>query len=140
MFNFAIYAADTASNSAQAAASSGSPWASMIFFLILIAALMLLMIIPQKKREKKAQAMLDSLKPGMRIRTIGGIYGTIVTVKKDYITIVSGPDDVKLEFLKGAIATIEDAPQSEEAVEEAAEETALEFSEDNEAADNAETK
>ena len=32
---------------------------------------------PQKKQQKRRQEMLDSLKPGVKIVTAGGVYGTI---------------------------------------------------------------
>jgi len=99
MFNNALYLA----------ASGGNPIISLVFMGVLLIGLFLIMILPQKKREKQMKQMLDSLRPGTRIRTIGGIYGTIVTVKEDLVTIVTGPDDVRLVFVKGAIATIEDA-------------------------------
>ncbi|MBS7306985.1 MAG: preprotein translocase subunit YajC [Eubacteriales bacterium] len=77
--------------------------------IIIIVAMLLLMIIPQRKREKKVKQMLESLKPGDRIRTIGGIYGTITSVRDDVITISVGPDKVRMVFARGAVATIEDS-------------------------------
>ena len=94
------------------AAQGGGSWTSLIFMGVLMVGLILIMIIPQKKREKQMKQMLDSIKLGQRIRTIGGIYGTVVSVKEDYVTIVSGPDDVRLTFVKGAVATIEEAEES----------------------------
>ena len=93
------------------AAQGGGSWTSLIFMGVLMVGLILIMIIPQKKREKQMKQMLDSIKLGQRIRTIGGIYGTVVSVKEDYVTIVSGPDDVRLTFVKGAVATIEEAEE-----------------------------
>ncbi len=79
------------------------------FLIIMMIALFAVMIIPQRKREKKIKAMLDGIKVGDRIRTIGGIYGTVSSVKDNHVTIVVGPDKVKLVFAKNAIATVEDA-------------------------------
>ena len=69
----------------------------------------LLMIVPQKRRDKKIRAMLDSLKVGDNIKTIGGIYGKIISVKEDLVTIETGPEKAKIVFAKGAIATVEAA-------------------------------
>ena len=47
--------------------------------LILIAALIIMFVLSarsNKKRQKQYQSMLDGLKAGSRVRTIGGIYGT----------------------------------------------------------------
>ena len=78
--------------------------------IILMIALFAVMIIPQRKREKKINDMLANLKPGDRVRTIGGIYGTITAIKDDVVTISVGPDKVRLVFIRGAIASVEDSP------------------------------
>jgi len=78
--------------------------------IILMIALFAVMIIPQRKREKKIKDMLANLKPGGRVRTIGGIYGTITAIKDDVVTISVGPDKVRLVFIRGAIASVEDSP------------------------------
>ena len=78
--------------------------------IILMIALFAVMIIPQRKREKKIKDMLANLKPGDRVRTIGGIYGTITAIKDDVVTISVGPDKVSLVFIRGAIASVEDSP------------------------------
>lgn len=80
----------------------------MLFILMI--ALFAVMIIPQRKREKKIKDMLANLKPGDRVRTIGGIYGTITAIKDDVVTISVGPDKVRLVFIRGAIASVEDSP------------------------------
>jgi len=77
--------------------------------ILLMVALFALMIIPQRKREKKIKNMLANLKPGDRVRTIGGIYGTITAIKDDVVTMSVGPDKVRLVFVRGAIATVEDS-------------------------------
>ena len=87
----------------------GSSW-FLIVMLVLMVGLFFVMSIPQRKREKKVKEMLAAIKPGDRVRTIGGIYGTVTSVKDDVITMSVGPDKVRLVFARGAIATIEDAP------------------------------
>ena len=49
-----------------------------------------MLIRPQRKKDKKVKEMLDNLKHGDRITTIGGIYGTIVAIKDDTITLAIG--------------------------------------------------
>ena len=77
--------------------------------ILLMVALFAMMIIPQRKREKKIKNMLANLKPGDRVRTIGGIYGTITAIKDDVVTMSVGPDKVRLVFVRGAIATVEES-------------------------------
>ena len=83
---------------------------TLIIMLVLMVGLFLVMSIPQRKREKKVKEMLAALKPGDRVRTIGGMYGTVTSVKDDVITLSVGPDKARLVFARAAIATIEDAP------------------------------
>jgi len=78
------------------------------FLIILMIAMFAIMIIPQRKRDKKIKEMLNSLKPGDRVRTIGGVYGTISSIKDDVVVLAVGPDKVKLVFARGAIAQVED--------------------------------
>jgi preprotein translocase subunit YajC len=43
------------------------------------------------------------------VRTIGGIYGTISSIRDDVVVLLVGPDKVKLVFARGAIAQVEEA-------------------------------
>ena len=64
-----------------------------------------LMIRPQQKKQKEKQTMLDNLKAGDEILTIGGIYGKIEGInEKDNRLIVSIGKDVKVNIARSAIA------------------------------------
>lgn len=71
-------------------------WAAIFYFLL---------ILPNKKKQKKQQEMLESLKEGTEIMTIGGIKGTIVTVGPEFVDI-RVDKGVKLTIRKSAIASI----------------------------------
>ena len=86
--------------------------------IVLMVAMFAIMIIPQRRRDKKVKDMLGNLKAGDRVRTIGGIYGTIGTIKDDTIILLVGPDKVKLVFARGAIAQVEDAGVENEMTQE----------------------
>ena len=88
---------------------TGSNLTMLILPLILVVVMIVVMIIPQRRRDKKVKDMLSSLKQGDRVRTIGGIYGTISSIKDDVIILSVGPDKVKLVFARGAISQVEDA-------------------------------
>ena len=77
--------------------------------IVLMIAMFAIMIIPQRRRDKKVKDMLGSLKAGDRVRTIGGIYGTISSIRDDVVVLAVGPDKVKLVFARGAISQVEDA-------------------------------
>ena len=88
--------------------SLGSFFSGSGMFIIMMIVLLLVMIIPQRTRDKKIKDMLASIKVGDRVRTIGGIYGTVTNIKDDIITISVGPDKARLVFARGAIANVED--------------------------------
>ncbi len=86
--------------------------------IVLMVAMFAIMIIPQRRRDKKVKNMLGGLKAGDRVRTIGGIYGTISSIKDDTVMLLVGPDKVKLVFARGAIAQVEDAGVENEMTQE----------------------
>ena len=57
---------------------------------------------PQKNAQKQREAMLSSLKVGNRVITIGGIYGTIVSLT-DEIVRLKVADNVEIEMARGSI-------------------------------------
>jgi len=59
----------------------------MIFVIVL---LYFMMIRPQKKREKETRAMLDALKVGDKVVTIGGICGKISKIKDEFVFLETG--------------------------------------------------
>ena len=77
---------------------------SMIMIVAMLAMLYFFMIRPENKRKKEAQNMRDSLTVGDVITTIGGITGTICTVKENTIVIESGVDRVRIELTKWAVS------------------------------------
>ena len=86
--------AEAAEGGAAEAAEEISPAASMLQMVIPLLAMGLIfyfmLIRPQRKKDKQVKDMLASLKRGDRVTTIGGIYGTIETIKDDTITLVIG--------------------------------------------------
>ena len=50
-----------------------------------------LLILPQQRKQKKQQAMIDSLKSGDEIVTLGGLFGKIVEVKAETFVLEIAP-------------------------------------------------
>lgn len=90
------------------AAAAGGDWTSMLLLIGIMVVFVLVMIIPQRKRDKKIRAMLEAVKVGDKIRTIGGIYGKIVSINDDRV-IIETAEGTQIEFAKGAISTVESA-------------------------------
>ncbi|HEV2619515.1 MAG TPA: preprotein translocase subunit YajC, partial [Acidobacteriaceae bacterium] len=80
--------------------------AQLIIFPVFLGAMYFLMIAPNQKKQKKWQQMLTELKNGDRVTTNGGIRGIIISVKDDVVQLRVAPDNIKLEFVKSAIASV----------------------------------
>jgi preprotein translocase subunit YajC len=80
--------------------------AQLLLPLVFFALLYFLMIAPNQKKQKKWQQMLSELKSGDRVTTNGGIRGTIISVKDEVVLMRVPPDNIKLEFVKSAIAAV----------------------------------
>ena len=93
-----------------AAASAGGGMASTLVMLVLMIGIFYFMLIrPENKRKKEAEQMRSALKVGDEITTIGGITGTVVSVKDDKFVIETGADQVRIEFAKWALSTNDSA-------------------------------
>ena len=86
-------------------AAGGSMGATLITFVLIILIFYFLIIRPQKKRDKEAKAMIDAMKKGDRVVTIGGIHGTIVAVREQTV-VVKVDDSARIEFSKSAISSV----------------------------------
>ena len=94
----------------EPAAPAGGLMSPIIMVVAMLAIMYFLMIRPQKKKEKAVKNMLDALKRGDRICTIGGLYGTIIAVKDDTVTIKLGAEQNTVVIAKWAVRSVEDAP------------------------------
>ena len=66
------------------------------------------MIRPQQKKQKDREKVLDSLKRGDKIITIGGLHGTVAGIDTEKKTVlVQVNDSTKITFDRTAIANIE---------------------------------
>ena len=67
-----------------------------------------LMIRPQRKKDKKVKDMLAALKKDDRVCTIGGIYGTIVSIKDDTVTLAVGSSRTEIVMTRWSIRNVEE--------------------------------
>ncbi len=79
---------------------------SFLPFVLIIAVFYLLLIRPNQKKQQQWQQMLSTLKPGDRVTTTGGVKGTVISVKEDAVQLRLPPDNIKMEFVKSAIASV----------------------------------
>ena len=60
-----------------------------------------------KKRQQQQQKMLDAVKKNDRVRTIGGIIGTVVDVRDDELVIkIDETNNTKMHVTRNAISKV----------------------------------
>jgi preprotein translocase subunit YajC len=86
---------------------AGALIASLLPLILLVVVFYFMLIRPQQKRDKETRQMLEALKVGDNITTIGGIYGKIVSIKDEVLTIETGTDKTKLVIARWAVKEVE---------------------------------
>lgn len=81
---------------------------TIIWLVVMIAIFYFMIIRPQKKKEKETKAMLDALKVGDSVTTIGGIIGKVLKVKDDKVCIEIGDRTSKhpMTIKREAVASV----------------------------------
>ena len=97
-----------------AAAEEMSTGAMIIYYAVQFLPMILIFVIfyfmlirPQRMKDKEAKQMLENLKVGDRICTIGGIYGTIVRIKDQVLTIEVGEQKTQMMIARWAVRNVE---------------------------------
>ncbi|HHU02872.1 MAG: preprotein translocase subunit YajC [Christensenellales bacterium] len=112
---FAEEAAPAAAGAADAAGeATGEPnsilalLTSMLPMLLIFVVFYFMLIRPQRKKDKKIKEMLDSIKVGDRICTIGGIYGTVSGIRDDTVNLIVGNENTPMVIARWAIRSVEE--------------------------------
>jgi preprotein translocase subunit YajC len=90
--------------------------------LALAGAMIVFMIMSSNKRKRQAAEMTTKVLPGAKIMLTSGIYGDVVSVAEDRVTILSGSST--LEVAKGAVARVIEAAPEKKTVKKPAAKTA----------------
>jgi preprotein translocase subunit YajC len=122
MKTFVLSLLMAAPQGAEGGGGTGAGLMTFLPFVAIIAIFYFLIIRPQNKKQKDTQKMLSALKKGDRVVTIGGIHGVIQSVK-DQSVIVKIDDNVKVEFSRSAISSVEAAAKEVEDAETSADES-----------------
>jgi len=83
----------------------GSFITALIPFLLVFLIFYLLIIMPSRRKQKRHLEMVEKLRPGDKIVTSGGIYGTVMGTQKDKIEVKIAAN-VKIDITKNAVAAI----------------------------------
>ena len=112
LFGISSAMAETVADPAADPAMQGSGLVSILItvapLLLMVVVFYFLLIRPQKKKDKQVKEMLDALKPGDRVTTIGGIYGTITSIKDDTVTLAVGASKTEMVFARWGIRNVDE--------------------------------
>jgi preprotein translocase subunit YajC len=105
------FASTALAQTAQQAPRGNAPIWPMLIVLFVI--FYFFIIRPQSKKQKDTKDMLLNLEKGDRVITIGGIYGTIMSIKEkkdaktdDDILVLKVSDSSKIELVRSAVARV----------------------------------
>lgn len=81
-------------------------WLGFAPLIFIFAIFYFLLIMPQQRRQKKWQQMLSELKTGDKVVTSGGLHGTIVALKDDYVHLRVPPDNLRIEVSRASVSSV----------------------------------
>ena len=106
------FAEETAAVAETAEEAQINPIISLLFtfapMILIFVIFWFMMIRPQRKKDKQVKEMLNNLKAGDRICTIGGIYGTITGIQDDTIRLAVGRNNTEMVVARWAIRSVEE--------------------------------
>ncbi len=115
----AVSVTDTANATAAAQPGGAGDMISMLVMMAVMVAIFYFMLIrPQRKKDKAVKNMLDNLKVGDRIWTIGGFYGTVAALKDDTVTLTMGSLQNTVVIKRSAVGGVENVAVENEAAPE----------------------
>jgi preprotein translocase subunit YajC len=90
-------------------------WLGFAPLLFILAIFYLLLILPQQRRQKKWQQMLNELKTGDKVVTSGGLRGTIIALREDYLHLRVPPDNLRIEVTRASVSSVTTGEESNKA-------------------------
>ena len=84
----------------------GNPILMIGFMAIFIIFFYFVVIRPQNKQRKEMQKMLEALKKGDKVVTIGGIIGKVASVKDNVVVIRVNDSNTEISFEKNAVSKV----------------------------------
>ena len=79
--------AQTQSAAGAPQAEQGGGWSILIMYALLFVGMYFLLFAPQRKRQKELEKLQSDLAVGDKVLAAGGIYGRVVSIKEDRITL-----------------------------------------------------
>ena len=80
---------------------------TMMFIALIFVVFYFFMIRPQKKRERERKNMLSQVRKGARVRTIGGIFGRVVSAKEQFLIVeIDKQSGATIKLSRAAVSEI----------------------------------
>ncbi len=95
ILSIALFPAVLSAQNAQQ--GGGSIWGLLLPFIVFFLIFYFLIVVPEKKHKKEHAKMIQSLKKGDRVKTSGGIIGTITRVDERTISLKTGQSVIKID-------------------------------------------
>jgi preprotein translocase subunit YajC len=89
----------------QGGNGGGSMVSTLVMFSLIILIFYFMILRPQQKRQKERQKLLDGVKKGDKITTIGGLHATVLGIE-DKAVLIQIADNVKVKIDKSAISNV----------------------------------
>lgn len=86
----------------------------MLFMLVALVAMWFFMTRSQKKQQQERQSLLDNMKVGDEIVTIGGLHGVLSEINEEKKTVVLDCEGIYLEFDRASVRTVKPITAVEE--------------------------
>ena len=102
--------------------SSGS-YIQILMIVGVFAVFYLLIIRPQRKKQKDTKKMIEAVKKGDKVTTIGGIRGTVKNVMENSIIVEVDNKGATLEFTKSAIGSVDTTAPVKTSIEDESKDT-----------------
>lgn len=93
-------------------ATNGGGMQMILMIVVFIALIYFTMMRPQRKQQEKRKNMMDGLKPGDKVVTIGRLHGVVDKIDRESQTVSLDCDGVFLTFDLSAIGRVEVADQA----------------------------
>jgi preprotein translocase subunit YajC len=107
---------------ADPAAGGASIVPTLITFGLVFVIFYFLIIRPQNKKQKETKEMLKSLKKGDKVVSIGGIHGTVQSIKENEV-VIKVDTNSKMTLSRSAISSVVESSKPSKKVEEPVEES-----------------
>ncbi len=80
-------------------------FAVIILWVLIFVVFYVIMIRPQRSQQRKRRVMLDALKRGDRVVTVGGIHATVADIKDDVLSLDLAPN-LRVKADRGSVSYV----------------------------------